>query len=162
MANVPARFDCPRCPGGHHLEKGDLRGVPLRLCKECRGLLMMRVDLDALVGAAGRDSGKGAQRAQYFERLRHASKFLSSSSSMLCPRCQYNMYEVGTAGLVIDFCLNCEAVWFDEGELKTALALAREHGAIDIIPDDLGGNDTAALIQTLLETVAASAPSAKK
>ena len=55
------------------------------------------------------------------------------------------MHEVGSDGLVIDFCLNCEAARFDEGELKTALASAREHGAIDIISDDLGGNDTAAL-----------------
>jgi len=116
---------------------------------------MTRGDLEAIVTTVGRRATSDPKKnpAGYFDRLKSAAEFVGKQRSMKCPHCRYNMYEVHNQKIVVDFCLNCQAVWFDEGELNSTLAIARERGAFDLVPDDLGKNETAKLICFMLDTV---------
>jgi Zn-finger nucleic acid-binding protein len=146
---------CSRCPGHPKLEATRLKGVALHLCKSCRGILMAREDVEAvlaMVGWRGQESDpEGAPG--YFDRLRGAAHFLNKEISLRCPACRYNMYEVQAGDLLIDFCLNCQALWFDEGELKTALREARELGTVHLVPADISENGTIALVGWMLQSL---------
>ena len=116
---------------------------------------MTRHDLDAVVAMVGRSAIKAPQvdAVGYFKRLKSAAKFVADERSIRCPNCRYNMYEVQSAGIVVDFCLNCQSIWFDEGELGAAITVARERGSINLVPPNTDENDTAALICFMLHTV---------
>jgi Zn-finger nucleic acid-binding protein len=148
---------CPRCDGGPPLEDSNLKGVEVQICRGCRGILMTRTDLGAVIAMVGRRATAqvDGHADGYFARLRDAPEFLGHETSLRCPNCRYNMYEVESHNIVVDFCLNCQSIWFDEGELQTTLAQARAHGAIELVPGDLGKNETARLIHYMLDTLTA-------
>ena len=107
----------------------------------------------ALASPQARSARPPRAAADYFTSLQSAAQFVSGKHSLICPTCRYNMYEVKTHDLVIDFCLNCQSLWFDEGELQRAMSLTRERGGLDLVPDTLKGNQTAELICYMLGTL---------
>lgn len=50
------------------------------------------------------------------------------ASTAKCPRCNVPMEEgkVGSSDLTLDLCPACKGLWFDDGELKTALELGKK------------------------------------
>ena len=116
---------------------------------------MTRSDLEAITALAGRAAPTGASpdAKSYFARVKASPEWVDDTHSMRCPSCRYNMYEVEGHGIKVDFCLNCQAVWFDEGELSSTLNLARDRGSIDLIPDDVEEHQTASLICYMLDTL---------
>jgi len=119
---------------------------------------MTRHDLEAVVATVGRNAVVRQEGAavDYFERLKNAARFTQDHTSIACAQCRYSMFEISREGLVLDFCLNCQAVWFDEGELQATLALARQRGPLGLIPSEVGENDTASLICYMLEATTGS------
>ena len=107
-----------------------------------------------MLAVAGRKARKHRTAESYFKSLRGTAQFSEPHPSISCPECHYDMYEVASYGLVIDFCLNCQHLWFDHGELKATLRKARLEGAVDIVPSDVEESDTVALIGWMLETMA--------
>jgi len=145
---------CPRCTGAPKLVQTDLKGITIDICGGCRGILMSREEVETAVSIAGQLAvQRGKDASGYFERVKERAEFLDRPASVLCPCCRYNMYEVESYDIVVDFCLNCQAVWFDEGELKSTLKIARNKGAIDLIPQETNTNETASLICLMLDTV---------
>lgn len=149
---------CPRCRPPQILVSNTLRGASVRVCNTCKGLLVRRTDLETLVAAVAR-AAHGERKetragGDYFDRLRSAAQFAGNPHHLSCPECRYDMHEVTCHDLMVDFCLNCQSIWFDEGELHQAFALARDRGDFDLIPPDLNGNDTASLICYMLDSLA--------
>ncbi len=145
---------CPRCPKGTRLVERQLKGANIEICEICHGVLMQRTDVDAMLAIAGRKAKKHGSAKSYFKSLHSSAQFTHPSPSISCPDCHYDMYEVSSYGLVIDFCLNCQHLWFDHGELKTALRKAKEEGIVDFVPSSIEESDTVALIGWMLETMA--------
>lgn len=136
------------------MEVGDLRGLTVRICRGCRSILMTRADLRVVLGMAARSSGgRRNTSASYFDRIKGKPSWVSENASLRCPECRYNMFEVQNHGIVVDFCLNCEAVWFDQGELRRALEAARERGGLKLIPEQTGTNETAEVIAYMLDLI---------
>ena len=152
---------CPRCSDRPVLKPRELKGAEMLVCGNCRGILMTRADVDAVLALAVRDTEPEGTNS-YFKRLRHTAQFCDPDPSLRCPHCRYDMYEVASRGLVIDFCINCEAIWFDHGELKEALRIAKEHGSLELVPADFGDSDTVALIGWMLGSLVPEDDSAKK
>lgn len=145
---------CPRCPTGTMLTDKTLKGYNVDVCDVCHGALIRRADVDAMLAVAGRRAAKHGTAASYFERLHATAQFRAPAPSMSCPECHYNMFEVTSHGLVIDFCLNCQHLWFDHGELKAALQEAQAEGTLELVPPDVAQSDTVALIGWMLERMA--------
>lgn len=137
------------------MEKGSLRGIEVRVCRSCKSILMTWADLRAAIGIAARARAEGPESSPsgYFARIKHQPSWVHEDPSIRCPECRYNMYEAKNHGIVVDFCLNCEAVWFDEGELRAALAAAKRAGGLQLVPDDTERNETASLIAYMLDTI---------
>ena len=116
---------------------------------------MTRTELDHILAVVARKATtvQKVTTGDYFQRLQESATFVEQEVSLKCPCCAYNMYEVESFGIVVDFCLNCQSVWFDEGELTRALAVARKRGPIDMVPADVSEHDTATLICYMLETL---------
>ncbi|MEM6731776.1 MAG: zf-TFIIB domain-containing protein [Myxococcota bacterium] len=137
------------------MDESDLRGIAVRICRECRSILMTRADLRVVLGLAGRTTGarRPTGPSGFFDRIKGKPTWVKSTASLRCPECRYNMYEVQNHGIVVDFCLNCESVWFDEGELNQALAVSKERGGLKLIPEQVGKNETAEVIAYMLDTL---------
>lgn len=136
------------------MEVGDLRGLKVRICRTCRSILMTRADLRVVLGMAARSpDGRPQTSTSYFDRLKGKPSWVSENASLRCPECSYNMFEVQNHGIVVDFCLNCEAVWFDRGELRLALEVAKERGGLKLIPEHTGENETAEVIAYMLDLI---------
>ncbi len=114
---------------------------------------MTWADLRAAIGIAARAGARESSPSGYFTRIKHQPAWVNEDPSIRCPECRYNMYEAKNHGIVVDFCLNCEAVWFDEGELRAALAAAKKSGGLQLVPDDTEANETASLIAYMLDTI---------
>lgn len=111
---------------------------------------MRRRDAEAIIALAGW-SHPPTPPDNYFHQLRETARFRNSKEPLRCPECRYDMHEVDNNGLVVDFCLNCQALWFDGGELKTALGRARTEGTLELVPRDVGDSDTVHLIGWMLQ-----------
>jgi Zn-finger nucleic acid-binding protein len=44
---------------------------------------------------------------------------------MICPNCKQDMIVVEYHRIEVDYCLSCEGVWFDSGELDLLLGIAK-------------------------------------
>jgi Zn-finger nucleic acid-binding protein len=44
---------------------------------------------------------------------------------MICPKCKLDMIVVEYQKIELDYCLNCEGVWFDAGELNLLLECSK-------------------------------------
>jgi len=146
---------CPRCADQRLVAK-DLKGLAVQVCDGCHGILMARAALEAataLVKPATPEARRVHTANDYFSSLSAAAEFVGHKHTLLCPSCRYDMYEVKSRDLLVDFCLNCQALWFDEGELQRVMAMARERGDVDLVPDSLKGNRTAELICYMLGTI---------
>lgn len=119
--------------------------------------MMARKEVEALLERAA-SSNKETQSApsavSYFQELKASPGFVGDTPSVVCPACEYSMFESKVQGLIIDFCMNCQSLWFDEGELATAIDKAKTHGELDLVPASHGDNDTVKLISTMLDLLA--------
>ncbi len=141
---------CPRCKDSH-LQESSLRGYGVRICNPCRGILIPRDEVEKMLEKAASGAEESIASDSYFQELKASSKFIEPDASLTCPSCEYNMFETSTRGIVIDFCMNCQSIWFDEGELFDALEKAKKFGELDLVPNDAGENTTADLIFGMLE-----------
>ena len=69
---------CPRCSG--LLEDRDLKGVTVRACQACKGILMLRADLEAVVAVTRRriTQEDPMQAGDYFSRLKSVPEWVES------------------------------------------------------------------------------------
>ena len=145
---------CPRCQPRRSLEPGELKGFAVELCRGCRSLLLTRAQLEAMAAAVGRQALKANKgTANFFQRIESRAHFLDDPPEIACPNCRYNMYEIDSEGLLVDVCLNCQCIWFDEGELERALAKARTAGSIDLFPDDLSEAESVGLMAYVIKSM---------
>lgn len=151
----PTSHACPRCEHRPKMEEASLRGIQVRICRSCKSILMTRAELRAVIGLAARAGARHVDNTTqgFFQRIKHQPSWVNEAPSIRCPVCGYNMYEAKNHGIVVDFCLNCEAVWFDEGELVSTLAAAKRSGGLQLIPDDTEQHETATLIAYMLDTI---------
>jgi PAT family beta-lactamase induction signal transducer AmpG len=59
------------------------------------------------------------------------------SGAMRCPKCRFDMEQVDIEGTIIDRCMSCSGIWFDEGEVE-ALSNVQAATAIDTGKAGLG------------------------
>lgn len=129
-------MDCPRCADHPALEQLIRKGVEFFGCKSCRGILLEKRSVLKVVLTIRRpDPQVTAEAYDYFNALVAAAEFTSSrQASMSCPHCKYDMYETENRGVRLDFCMNCQSVWFDSGELQQILQRLRRGENLSLIP----------------------------
>ncbi len=129
---------CPKCKAS--LRKTLFRGIKIDVCDKCRGIWFDRGEFGQFRGLVAAD---GADRPKdYFSEAASRSTFADDERSGLCPRCRYNLYPIDNRGLVLDFCTNCQGVWFDGDEIKVAARRIKAgeklkiEPRLDTTPDD--------------------------
>jgi uncharacterized protein len=69
---------------------------------------------------------------------------------MICPSCKHHMIVVEYQKIELDYCHNCQGVWFDAGELELML---------DSV---IGGGEAKAVLNTLIESPEAATNEKKR
>jgi Zn-finger nucleic acid-binding protein len=134
---------CPRCAEPRALEVIVRKGVEFNGCHSCKGILLPKKSVLRVLQTMRRpDPQSTAETYDYFNSLVAAAEFSSGKdASMSCPACKYDMYETENRGVRLDFCMNCQSIWFDAGELQQILARLRRGEALSLIPlpsDEVG------------------------
>jgi Zn-finger nucleic acid-binding protein len=138
---------CPRCKGTTALSPIAKKNVEFMGCRTCKGILLQKESLLEFLRAAspkiGAAPASGPAR-DYFNQLVTASEFVrTNKASMSCPSCRYDMYETENRGVHLDFCMNCQAVWFDSGELQLIMQRLRKGESFTLVPLPLQEGDHA-------------------
>ena len=123
---------CPEC--GDPLVAFELSGVEIDHCVECRGTWLDSGELEMIAELADADPGPLAESVRTARRQRRGER--------TCPRCSARMdvVRVGDDSAVeIDRCPRGHGLWFDQGELRTAIqnSSAGEGGVVAAFFADL-------------------------
>ena len=116
---------CPRC--GKQLEEAQVDTFAVRLCRDCKGMLLSHPNLVEILEAGWRAvSREAAQKLEF-----RAPEGWQKDTMIRCPDCGQTMEKYGYMGLAaiqIDRCDKCSLIWLDADELQNmALALAQSH-----------------------------------
>ena len=127
---------CPRCDDHPALATLTKKGVVFHGCRTCKGLLLDKDTITRLVNQVHASPDTlPVEGDDYFNRLVTASEFVpDNKASMSCPHCRYDMYETENRGVRLDFCMNCQAMWFDLGELQAILQRLRKGETFSLVP----------------------------
>jgi len=107
---------CPACVKSSLTERIVKDGLCVDVCRSCRGTWL--------------DGGEFLQLAANTDEAKQELLSLSweaSKTKRRCPRCHSYMSESGFVNYEtqIDFCEECDGLWFDAGELKEALQIIK-------------------------------------
>jgi Zn-finger nucleic acid-binding protein len=110
------RLACPACVKSSLTERIVKDGLCVDVCRSCRGTWL--------------DGGEFLQLAANTDEAKQELLSLSweaSKTKRRCPRCHSYMSESGFVNYEtqIDFCEECDGLWFDAGELKEALQIIK-------------------------------------
>ena len=110
------RLACPACVKSSLTERIVKDGLCVDVCRSCRGTWL--------------DGGEFLQLAANTDEAKQELLSLSweaSKTKRRCPRCHSFMSESGFVNYEtqIDFCEECDGLWFDAGELKEALQIIK-------------------------------------
>lgn len=123
-AAVSAPNACPRCH--ETLVQAKLVGRELRACRACGGIwLGTDVFRDLMQSVPHRLSAADTK----FPNLIGVG--WSRVAPKRCPQCGQALAEApvkGVDGVNVDRCMQCDGVWFDDGELAAVVAAARRRG----------------------------------
>ena len=132
---------CPR--DGEVLAHLAKKGVEFHGCHLCKGLLVEPASLALLFKKSEQ------QPRDYFKSLVPSAEFLNSADAVTCPKCKYNMYETENRGIVLDFCMNCQSVWFDHGELQSIVKRLKAGETFNLVPLPDAGHASGLILQLL-------------
>jgi Zn-finger nucleic acid-binding protein len=110
---------CPVC--GTELQRVFLDGELVRRCPQCNGMCFERGQLESIVHIVS-----------LFQSVRLSEDDIDSISpeerarTRSCPLDRRRMNKIEIAGLTVDRCASCGAMWLDDGEI-TALKMAETH-----------------------------------
>ncbi len=132
---------CPRCDVEFGTRK--LETIEIEECRLCGGAWFEEEEL-----RKAKDQADPDLVWMDFEIWKHSDRFEVSLKPVKCPRCDIEMaaVEYDSTKIEIDFCLRCQSVWLDAGELEKI---------IDSLEEELVNKD-------LPEYVAASLREAKQ
>lgn len=143
---------CPRCPDS---QLGTADASNTRHCTTCGGVYIARDGIERLVTSA-RDPAVRQETGARLQSWLASPQFVETDPPIACPQCRYNMYLVASGGVELDFCLNCEGMWFDRGELDTVYERLRTGELTTLTPGSVAEDDhDAALIVHMLGTIIA-------
>ena len=77
----------------------------LHRCPECEGVWLPGETIDVLLGSG--------------EKLKLRSLCSARESDLTCPNDGHKLGEGKVGGVTVDFCLHCNGLWLDAGELET-------------------------------------------
>ena len=101
---------CPVC--AIPLMNASLTGLPLRYCKQCRGMLIQMGEFTALIDALRTEEGG--------VRIPPAADPSELRTKIDCPQCRQRMdthFYAGGGNVVIEDCSSCLLNWLDHGKL---------------------------------------------
>ena len=126
-------MNCPRCETHPPLQAFEKKSMYFFGCHACRGVLLEKRALENIVKELQHDQKDFHEG--YFGTLVAAAEFTDNRQSVTCPHCKYNMYETASRGDVkLDFCLNCQSIWFDAGELQNILHRIKHGERFNLVP----------------------------
>ena len=126
---------CVRCQSD--MQKKAFKGVLIDHCATCRGVWLDHGELDALANDEQKDQST-LQAAAYQETLEDASRPMTILSA--CPKCQTGrIMEKLFENVKVDYCTACKGLFFDHGELETALKNKQKQGFLGRVRDRLLG-----------------------
>jgi len=125
-------MNCPRCETHPPLQAFQKKTMHFFGCHVCRGVLLEKRALEDIVHQL--EHSKKDFHEGYFGTLVAAAEFTENRQSLPCPHCKYNMYETENRGVRLDFCMNCQAIWFDAGELQTILQRLKNGETFSLVP----------------------------
>mgnify|MGYP001041401160 CR=1 FL=1 len=100
-------MNCPRCKKEMNTEL--FREVEIDRCPHCKGIYLDKGELEKIV-------------SQTIESVEHCGPLQKSERpdiTAVCPKCGKEMYELtGAADVHFDWCMDCEGMFFDQGELS--------------------------------------------
>ncbi len=124
-------MNCPRCETHPPLQELHKKTMHFFGCHTCHGVLLEKRQIGDIVQ---RVHPAEVEPEGYFSTLVAAAEFNDNKKSIVCPHCKYDMYETENRGIALDFCLNCQAIWFDDGELQQVLHRVRAGERINLVP----------------------------
>ncbi len=114
---------CPVCDN-QELKEITKSGLNFYFCQKCKGVAVKKDDFKMLLLKIKENIKITKAKIDVLEYAKQPMPFLN------CPNCKYNLYKVENKGLVVDYCLNCGLIWFDEGELAIMLNRLKEGNLI--------------------------------
>ncbi|MBI2895860.1 MAG: zf-TFIIB domain-containing protein [Deltaproteobacteria bacterium] len=128
---------CVKCDG--ILDRGTFGGVEVDLCTSCGGLWLDKGEIERL----------GTLSASELEALRRmlipvpGQRPVASDLPTACVACTGKLKEVVLGPIHVDFCMQCQGLWLDRGELDAGLEAAE------------GKTDVSSLLKLAAATAAA-------
>lgn len=133
---------CPTCK--IPLCRIDYEGLPVHTCPDCGGTLVPAPRLASIQDRRVIEWTDERRREAVAE-----ANLADRPEPIRCPLCSLRMGKrliaFGKAGLRLDVCDDCEATWFDRGELELAQVFQEDHE--DTLDPDLRARRAAALLQ---------------
>lgn len=110
-------MNCPACK--EPMVIIEFNKVETDYCTNCGGIWLDSGELELL-------SDNDSLRSDINSRLKSLQK--SGEKKLKCPICRKKMEKVTleNSNLTLDHCLNNDGLWFDEGELVSALSISGE------------------------------------
>jgi Zn-finger nucleic acid-binding protein len=115
-------MDCFRCRQA--MKKANRDGVLVDACDTCGGVWLDAGELEVLERkeAQGRSELVRQARQEVAEESRQILKVVG-----LCPKCQrVRLKQVVKRGVQLDFCPDCQGLFFDDRELERALKASKD------------------------------------
>jgi len=100
-----------------------LGAVDIEECAACGGAWLAEEELRKV-----KDETDPDLNWMDFEIWQHPDRFTVATKPVRCPTCDLNMagVEYGTTKIEIDYCLKCQGVWLDAGELEKIIRALEE------------------------------------
>ncbi|MDQ7824752.1 MAG: zf-TFIIB domain-containing protein [Candidatus Eremiobacteraeota bacterium] len=119
------KLSCPRCVKETDFSEGELLGIKVHRCKECRGLWLASGEMEELMGDISHEAVEPGEKLALLE------KSASTPAVGGCPRCKvplerWKNLPPALKDLYIDFCPTCMGLWFDKGEFSALMRIFSE------------------------------------
>lgn len=105
-------LECPKCYGKLRIYRSK-ENAKLCKCIKCSGVWLNKSELEAIV-----------KNKEDLEKFNKVGLMYCEGSKLRCPKCKQTCMEVGRfpgTNIVIDKCMKCHGLYFDQGELKNLL-----------------------------------------
>lgn len=116
-------MNCPKC----NIELGmyNRNGFNIRYCKTCKSMWIKYPILEKI--------GKNLELKIPLINPLEMDAIKVKEEPRICPECEKTMEKVYFNGIVVDKCTDCNAVWFDNGELSKyfSLFMKKPAGIVD-------------------------------
>jgi uncharacterized protein len=124
FSSTEVMLKCPRCARETEFGRGEIMGIEIDKCRVCKGIWLDTGEIEAIMGEVRLEStGVG--------KIPSHAPPESTPARAGCPRCSVPLVRwtntpESLKDVFLDFCPECNGIWFDKGEFSMLFKLFSE------------------------------------